>query len=570
MAIRQPIITVCGHVDHGKTSILDRIRGTRIAEGEAGGITQKISFTTLPKDTIEQRADRILEMFKIKVDIPGFLLIDTPGHAAFTNLRRRGGSLADIAVLVIDINEGIKPQTAEVLQILKANKTPFIIALNKLDNISGWKSGEHFYESISKQAVRVAQEFDEKFFTIVGALNSYGFSPELYTKIKDFTKNIAVVPCSARTGEGISEIIAVLVALSQKFLQQRIALKEEAKGVILEVKKEKSINFLESIIYDGSLKVNDEIIIANFGKPIITKIRSLQEALPLSKGYKAADKVIAASGLRMQITAKEEVLPGMPFQIAKDLNGVENEFSKEISEALEMDEKGIFIKAESLGSLEALLFLLRQRQIQVIKADIGPVTKKDILFAGSLPEEDRVLLAFNSNFEEGVDPIPGVKIIQSEIVYKLIEDFEEWRKNKQIEMERAKLAELPSLVKLTILPFVFRNSNPAIFGVRVEAGLLKHDIRLINYNGEKVGHVKAMQHEKQNLQKAEKGKEIAMSMPGVTFDRQLKPGEILYSDLSETQFRKFKENKSLLTQDEIRTLQEIAGIKRRQSPTWGV
>lgn len=570
MEVRQPIITVCGHVDHGKTSILDRIRGTKIADGEAGGITQKISFTTLPKETIESRAGKVLDLFKIKVDIPGFLLIDTPGHAAFTNLRKRGGSLADLAVLVIDINEGIKPQTAEVLQILKANKTPFIIALNKLDNISGWKQGEYFYENINKQALRISQEFDEKFFTIVGALNSYGFSPELYTKIKDFTKNIAIVPCSARTGEGISEIIAVLVALSQKFLQQRIALKEEAKGVILEVKKEKSINFLESILYDGTLKVNDEIIIASFGKPIVTKIRSLQEALPLSRGYGAVESVKAATGVRMQVTTKEEVLSGMPFQIAKNLKEVESEFSKEISEALELDDRGIFIKAESLGSLEALLFLLKQKQIPVIKADIGPITKKDILFAGSLPEQERVLLAFNVNFEEGVEAVPGVKIIQNDIVYKLIEDFEDWRKAKQIEMERAKLAELPSLVKITILPYVFRNSNPAIFGVRVEGGVLKHDIHLINRDGEKIGHVKAMQHEKQNIQEAEKGKEVAMSMPGVTFDRQLKQGESLYSDLAESQFRKFKENKNLLTQDEIRTLQEIAEIKRRQNVTWGV
>ncbi|HDL02269.1 MAG TPA: GTP-binding protein, partial [Candidatus Pacearchaeota archaeon] len=125
--IRQPIVTVAGHVDHGKTSILDKIRGTKIQEAEAGGITQKISFTTLPKENIQQQAMTTLDKFKIPLEIPGLLFIDTPGHAAFTNMRKHGGSLADIAILVIDINDGIKPQTAEVLQILKANKTPFII-----------------------------------------------------------------------------------------------------------------------------------------------------------------------------------------------------------------------------------------------------------------------------------------------------------------------------------------------------------------------------------------------------------------------------------------------------------
>ena len=221
--IRQPIVTVAGHVDHGKTSILDKIRGTSIQEKEAGGITQKISFTTLPRDEIEKKAGKILEKFKIPLEIPGILFIDTPGHAAFTNLRKRGGSLADIAILVIDINEGIRPQTAEVLQVLKANKTPFIIALNKLDNISGWKTSESklFIDSIEHQAINVKQNYEEKFYTLIGALNSFGINAEIYSKISDFTKNVAIVPCSARSGEGISEILAMITALSQRFGQFR-------------------------------------------------------------------------------------------------------------------------------------------------------------------------------------------------------------------------------------------------------------------------------------------------------------------------------------------------------------
>jgi translation initiation factor 5B len=572
--IRQPIVTVCGHVDHGKTSILDKIRGSSIASGEAGGITQKISFTSLNKETIKNRAEKVLDKFKIPLDIPGFLLIDTPGHAAFTNLRKRGGSLADIAILVIDINEGIKPQTIETLQILKANKTPFIVALNKLDNVSGWKPGEFFYENLDKQALRVHQEFDEKVYTIIGALNAHGFEPELYNKIKDFKKNLALIPCSAKTGEGISEILAILVALSQKFLKDRIAVKEEAKGVVLEVKKEKSINFLESILYDGELKINDEIAIASFGEPIITKVRSIQEALPLSKGFKAVDKVHAAAGVRLQVTTKG-VLSGMPFQVIKDakhLEQIKKEFSSEITESLETNEKGIFVKAESLGSLEALLFLLKQKQIQVIKADIGNITKKDIYFTSSLEEQDRVLLAFNVGFDEDVQETDAknIKVISNDIVYKLIEDFEEYRAQKQREVERRKLDELPSLVKITILPYVFRNSSPAIFGVRVDTGVLKQEIELINRGGEKIGRVKAIQSEKVNVKEASKGKEVAISVPGVTFDRQLEKDEILYSNLSETQFRKFKDNKSLLSQDEIKTLQEIASIKRKELLTWGI
>jgi len=570
--IRAPLVTVCGHVDHGKTSLLDRIRGTKVAEGEAGGITQKISFTVFPKENIIERASEVLKRFKIPVEIPGFLFIDTPGHAAFTNLRKRGGSLADIAILVIDINDGLKPQTIETIQILKSNKTPFVIALNKIDNISGWQNNEFFFNSIDKQVIRIKEQFDEKLYMILDSLNSHGINAELYTKISDFTKNIAIVPCSAKSGEGVSEIIAILTALSQKFLKSQISVRKEAKGVVLEVKRDKSINFLESILYDGELKINDEIAIAGFDGIIVTKVRNMQEALPLSRGFKSVERVNAASGIRMQITSKESVLSGMPFQVIKNnLKEIEEEFSKEISENIETDNRGIFIKAESLGSLEALLFLLKQKQIQIIRADIGDITKKDIYYANSLPEQDRVILAFNVDLaEEAKEEKNNVKIIKNDIVYKIIEDFEKYREEKAREIERKKLEELPTISKIQILPYVFRNSNPAIFGIKVEAGILKQELELINKSDEKIGRVKAMQEDKTNIQAAEKGKEIAISIPGLNFERQVQKGEFLYTNLSEFQFRKFKENKELLTQEEIKTLQEISEIKRKTNITWGI
>ncbi len=573
--IRQPIVTVCGHVDHGKTSLLDQIRCTSVAACEAGGITQKISFTSMNRESIKERAGRVLEKFKIPLEIPGFLFIDTPGHAAFTNLRKRGGSLADIAVLVIDINEGIKPQTAEVLQILKANKTPFIVALNKLDNISGWRNAESkfFFEGVEKQGIRVRQEFDEKVMMIIAALQSYKFDAEIYTKIGDFTKNIALVPCSARTGEGISEILAILCALSQKFLKNKIAVGSIGKGVILEVKKEKTINYLESILYDGALKKNDEIAIASFDNVIVTKIRILEKALPLNSGYMAVEIIDAASGIRMQATTKEEIFPGMPFQVVNgNISEIEQEFKKELSQELRTDNDGIIVKAESLGSLEALLILLKQNNIRVVKASIGNITKKDIYYAASLPEADRAILGFNSELAEDVDieETKKVKVLTNQVVYRLIEEFEIWKKAKLQELERVKLESLPKLVKIIILPFVFRNTGPAIFGVRVDGGILEQNIELINRDDEKVGRVKAIQEEKTSLKEAGVGKEIAISVPGVNFERQLKFEDCLYSNLSSFQFKKFKENKNLLRQDEIKVLQEIAEVKRRKDPTWGM
>jgi translation initiation factor 5B len=575
--IRQPIVTVAGHVDHGKTSILDKIRGTSIQSSEAGGITQKISFTTLPKENIQERAGVVLDKFKIPLKIPGLLFIDTPGHAAFTNLRKRGGSLADIAILVIDINDGIKPQTAEVLQILKANKTPFIIALNKLDNISGWQTSDSrlSIEAIEQQAVNVKQNFDEKFYTIIGALNSHGINAEMYSKITDYTKNVAIVPCSAETGEGISEILAMLAALSQKFLTERIEVGEQGRGVVLEVKKDKAVSYLESILYDGKLSADDEIAIASFDDVVSTKVRNIQEALPLNKGFETKKNVEAATGMRLQIASKEEILPGMPFRVIDSKNTLETireEFAEEISEEIRVDDEGIVVKADSLGSLEALLVLLRQKNIRVMKVGIGPIAKKDVYVANSLPEEDRVILGFNVDLADdaNVEELSAVKVLSDPVVYKLIENFEDWKENKIREMERAKLNELPALSKVTILDFVFRNSSPAVFGVEVNGGILKKGISLINKNNVKIGRVKELQEDKKNVQEVGAGKEVAISVPGVNFERQLEVGESLFSDLAESQFRKFKEHKVLLSSEEKKVLMEIAEIKRRENVTWGV
>jgi len=356
-------------------------------------------------------------------------------------------------------------------------------------------------------------------------------------------------------------------------LKNQISVKIEAKGVILEVKREKAVNYLESILYDGDLKVNDEIAVASFGKPIITKIRCIQKALPLSKGFESVEKASAAAGLRLQVTSKEEILSGMPFQIIKNnIKEIEDTFSEEVSEGIQLDDNGIFVKADSLGSLEAILFLLRQKQIRIIKAEIGSITKKDLVFLENLPEEDKFMLGFNVDYDEELkkEGITNKGVIFNDIVYKLIEDFEKAREEKTKESERKKLEELPSLAKIFILPYVFRNSNPAIFGIRVEGGVLKQEIEMINREGNKIGRIKTIQEEKTNMPSANKGKEVAISIPGVNFERELQKGEFLYSNLSEIQFKKFKENKELLSQDEIRVLQEISAIKRKTNVTWGI
>ena len=567
--IRQPIVTVCGHVDHGKTSLLDSLRGSSVQSHEAGGITQKISFTLFPKEKLKS-ACPLIEKTGINLDIPGFLFIDTPGHAAFTNLRKRGGSLADLAILVIDINEGIKPQTAEVIQILKHNKTPFVIALNKVDNISGWrKRDDDFKKNISMQGINTKQSFDEKYMTLIGSLSAHGFESDLFYNILDFTKKIALVPISAKTKEGLPELLFVLCGLSQKYLSERLVLGKEAKGVMLEVKKEKSTNYVEAILYDGELGKKDEIAISTFsGDFILSKIRVLEEIEPLSFKFKPKEKVHAATGLRLQLTEKEEILSGMPFvSYNGDKEKIKEIFKKEISENIKTEKQGIIVKADSLGSLEALLVLLKQANIPVMKAGIGEIGKSDITAAKAnmkINELDAIVAGFNVGIqEEAKELIGNIKVMTEEVVYKLIDNLSLFRNEKRMKIEKDRLMGMSTICKMRILPqHIFRNTKPAIFGVRIEGGKLIQNLVLIDNDGKKVGRVRNIQSNQKPVREATEDMEVAVSVSGANFERGLKGKELLYSLVTDNQLKVFEKNRDLLSSKELSILNEIKEIKK--------
>ena len=579
-SIRQPIVTVAGHVDHGKTSILDALRETSIAAKEAGAITQKISFSILPRENIEKQCRDLLEKFKIKIVVPGFLFIDTPGHAAFTNLRQRGGSIADLAILVIDINEGIKEQTRETIEILKQNKTPFIVALNKIDKIPGWKqSNKPVFNAINDQQEFTRQEFYNKVLNIITAFSIIGFETDLYWQIDDFTKKVALVPCSAKTREGLAELLVMLAGLTQRYLIDKLQLSEEARGNILEVIREKGFTYYDCILYDGILSKDDHLLIAGFEKPLLTKIRALFEALPLARGFKKANSVSAATGFRICLATEQEVYAGMPF-IAIRQNELDNleaiekkkaELVSVVQNILKLDKKGIVVKADSLGSLEALITLLKKQGIFIKKAGIGNITKSDIAFALTNLHEDplnAVVLGFNVKSEASAE---GIAVFTSDIIYKLIDDFFAWREAKEKEIERQKLSQLVFPCKFKVLRnCVFRKSKPAICGIKVLAGVLRKDTPIMNAEGKALSKVKSIQQEGKSIDEAVKGSEVAIAIPDVTIGRQIKEDEVLYSDISEEDFKKLKENKNLLTSDELEVLREIAEIKRKQKATWGI
>ncbi|MBU4284589.1 MAG: translation initiation factor IF-2 [Nanoarchaeota archaeon] len=583
--IRSPVCTVVGHVDHGKSSLLDYIRSSNIVKCEAGAITQAIGASLIPLEIIKKICGPLLDSLKIKFTIPGLLFIDTPGHAAFTNLRKRGGSLADIAILVVDINEGFKPQTAEVVEILKQQKTPFIVAANKIDLLPGWNSAkDNILKNISSQGPDTQKRLDTKLYELVGKLHEFGFASERFDRVSDHTKEVAIIPVSSKTGEGIPELLMVLTGLAQKYLESclKCDINSPAKGTILEVKEEKGLGVaLDVIIYDGTLKKDDFIVIGGIKKPIVTKPRALLEPMPLSEirdkrtRFKQVDEVCAARCIRISAPEIESVVAGMPLMASsKDsLEKTKHEIQKLVSEVIiETDKQGIILKADSLGSLEALITVFREKNIKIRKASIGNISKKDVIDAESNYEKDplkSVVIGFNVKLNDDAKS-EKVKVFTNDIIYKLIEDFEKWVEGETKRREAADVEMLVRPCKIKIMPgYVFRQNNPAVVGVEVLEGKIKTNIQLMK-NITPLTKVKSIQSEKKNVAEAGKGKQVAISLDKVTVGRQINESDILYSVIPEKDFRKLKELKKHLTEGEIAILKEIAVMMRKENPIWGI
>lgn len=582
--IRTPIIAFLGHVDAGKTTLQDFIRRTAIVKSEAGEITQAIGASLVPDTVIRKLCGELLERLQIKLEVPGLLMIDTPGHAAFVSLRRRGGTLADLAVLVVDINEGLMPQTLEAIDILRKFKTPFIIAANKLDTIPGWVSCDKLLlQSINEQQKELQDKLDTQIYDLVGKLSELGFSADRYDRVDDYTKTLAIVPCSAKTGDGVPELLVMTVGLAQKFLGNRLEYSENvpAKGTIIEVKKEKGLGItLDAIIYDGVLRKGDQIVIGGVTEILTTRVKALLEPKPLSElrdsktKFMQMDKVVAATGVKISALGIEEAAAGMPLlATAGNLEEAEAAVRKEISElGIDLDDEGIVAKADTLGALEALVTLLKQKGIRVKKAAVGDITRKDVSDAATSLEAnplDAVVLGFNVNTTQLTTV--GVQIMVDKVIYTLIERLQKWRTNQQAKLESRAAESITKPCKILLMKgYVFRQSNPAIVGTEVLLGKLRTETPLMNEDGVEVTKVREIQLDKDNIKEAVKGQQMAAAYEKVTIGRQLNEGCTLYSHITDKEYRKLKDLKQYLSDDEKEALREIAAIMRKDNPLWGV
>ncbi len=582
--IRQPIVSVLGHVDHGKTTLLDKVRGTRVASREAGAITQHIGATEVPLDVILEVCGDLVGKRTFKV--PGLLFIDTPGHHAFTTLRARGGALADLAVLVVDINEGLRPQTVESLRILKQYKTPFVVAANKIDLIPGWRKqrGAAFAATYSAQPKAVQGSLDEKLYALVGDLFEHSFSADRYDKIEDFRKVVAIVPCSAKHAEGIPDLLLVLVGLAQRFLGKELKTEEgPAAGTILEVKEERGLGVtLDAILYSGVLRKGDAVVLGTpRGEPRMTKVRALLKPRPLDEirdpenRFDQVDEVRAAAGIKIVAPSLEDVAAGAPLRaVGENPDEAKRQVMEETKLEIKLTEDGLIIKADALGSLEGLAFQMKEGELGVSQASLGPVARRDIVDAATIQDPlKRVILAFNVGLlqeaQEELLKHPEVKVVQGDVVYRLIEDFQEWRAAKAHELEEASRKEVVYPGKVLLLPeYVFRTSKPAIVGVRILTGRTKVGQSFFREDGRVIGRIKSIRSGEQSLREARSGEEVAIAIEGPTVGRQIKPGEVLYVDIPEEHVKSLEQ--SGLSHDEAEVLEEVKVIKRREDPFWGM
>ena len=591
MSIRQPIVCVLGHVDTGKTLLLDKIRKTSVQAREVGGITQHIGASFFPVDTLKQLVGPLLSMVKSEIEIPGLLVIDTPGHEAFTNLRKRGGSAADIAILVIDILRSFEAQTYECIEILKARKTPFLVAANKIDRVPGWKSYSDtpFLRAYQAQDPYVRQDLDTKLYDIIGVFSRLGFKTDRFDRIKDFTKTVAIVPTSAKTGEGITDLLMVLIGLTQQHLKKRLQTTEgPAKGTVLEVKEEPGLGLtLNTIIYDGTLQKDDLIVVGGKEKPIVTRIRAILVPKPLDEirdprdKFSSVDSVSAAAGVKIVAPDLEGALAGAPLYGVSEGEKPEK-YVRLVSEEIEKirivtDVEGIVLKADTLGSLEAIAENLKGNSVPIRLADVGDISKRDVTEASVVKEHEPlygVILAFNVKIlpdaEEDAS-IKDVQVFREKIIYHLIDNYLSWLKTKREAKFEQEFDNLVKPAKIRILEgYVFRRAKPAIVGVEILAGNIKPKSVLVRAeDGEEIGEIQQIQEKGKALPEAGKGMQVAISMDKPIVGRHIFEKDILYVKVPEPHAKVLLTTfMDRLTTEEQEALNEYTNLKRKKTPFW--
>ena len=430
MKKRPPIVTILGHIDHGKTTLLDTIQNTKITEKEAGGITQKVSAYE-----IEYKGEKIT-------------FIDTPGHEAFNKLREKGAKVADIAILIVAADEGVKPQTIESIEHIKKTGLPFIVAINKIDKPNA-------------NPDKVKKELSE-----LGIL------------VEDWGGNVPCVNISALKGINIDELLDMILILAE-LLELKYDESKKGEGYILESMKDQKRGILAGcIVLDGTLKVGDYIITSSsYGKIKFIETpfgKKLEKAVPSMPVLIGSFEELPLAGEIFRTGEKDEV-----EKIKRELEEIELAFSKPVLIGNENAdfEIPLIIKADLIGSIEGILNLLEKISLQknvkfkVIKKDIGVVTIDNLNLA---KESKALIISFNLKNPKTIHEEAknlGVKLLEINVIYELEELMEDI-----IEIQRKESQEKG---KLEVLATFSKTSNKKTIGGKVISGRIALNDRVL-------------------------------------------------------------------------------------------
>ncbi len=486
---RPPIVTIMGHVDHGKTTLLDTIRKTNVAQGEAGGITQAISA------------------YQVKVKDELITFIDTPGHAAFTEMRARGASITDIVIIIVAADDGVMPQTKEAIDHAKAAGVPIIVAINKID-----KPGANVDKVMSE-------------------LSDYGLTPDTWGGDTIYSK------ISAKTGEGIEELLdnILLVAEMEEYKANP---HRYASGSVVESRLDKRVGSVVTIlVQNGTLRLGDPIVVGStYGKVRTLKNDKGEEitsALPsqpveitgLSDTPQAGDKFMAFETEKQARSIGEARKTEQHLkQNAKGTVSLEDIFAK-IQEGIK--EVNVIVKADVNGSAEAVRNSLEKIEVEgvkvkVLRSSVGAITESDVVLANA---SHAIIIGFNirpNNHIKDYAKEQGVEIRLYDIIYKAVEDMEAAMKgmlDPEFEEKVIGNAEVRQLFKFSKVG--------TIAGSYVVDGIIKSNSKvrvirdsIIIYDGE----INSIQREKDTVKEVKKGLECGIT---VTNFNDIKVGDII-------------------------------------------
>ncbi|XP_073146136.1 eukaryotic translation initiation factor 5B-like [Henckelia pumila] len=542
--LRSPICCIMGHADAGKTKLLDFIRGTNVQEGEAGGITQQIGATYFPAESIRARTKELKA--DAKLNVPGLLVIDTPGHECFSNLRSRGSELCDIAILVVNITCGLERQTRESLSLLKKSNTEFIVALNQVDRLYGWKTCTNapIMKAMKQQSKDVQIQFNRKLTQVITQFKEQGLNTELYYKNKEMGETFSIVPTSAISGEGIPDLLLLLVQWTQKTMIERLTCSNKVQCNVLEVKViEGHGTTIDVVLANGVLHEGDHIVVCGLQGPIVTSIRALLTPHPMKelrvKGtYLHHKEIKAAQGIKITAQGLEHAIAGTSLYVVgpdDDLEYIKGamEDKKTVMSGFDKIDEGVYVQASSLGSLEALLELLKTPEfnVPVSGTSIGPVHKKDVMKASIMLEKKRdygTILAFDVKVtpeaRELADKL-GVKIFVANVIYHLANQFKAYIGNLKEEKkkEAAEEAVFPCVLKI-IPKHVFNKKDPIVFGVEILEGTAKVGTPLCVPGKDfiDIGRIASIANNKKPVEYAKKGQNVSIKIIGSNAEEQQK------------------------------------------------